>query len=386
MYLSGLIRKEFGRIKSDKRTLALIFIIPIILIIIFGLTSGGGPTEYFNAAIITRDNMPYEDSTLQSNSTLNYDEVFIDIVEDECSAWGLIESYDPEDDEEYEEAFKECMELLKNEVIDVFIILDEDFSETVENETDTTLTYYIDGSDLEAVDAVEVAIQEPIGLFKVEVRKTVNFVIMAPYLEYEVPFWETQVLNYALALVLSMLILGLLMNLTSLSIVSEGPLSRMMLTPTAKNEIILSKLIANSVIMLLQVTIIFALSAIFGMFSLGSLFNLYLILIATGFCGICMGLFISSISKTEQVANQLYIMFFIALLMFSGAFIKMETLPLAMQIIIYSLPLSHAVPLINDITKRGAPIDFFHFLSLNLISMVFIIMAYIAFRFRKVEV
>ncbi len=386
MYLSGLIRKEFGRIKSDKRTLALIFIIPIILIIIFGLTSGGGPTEYFNAAIITRDNIPYEDSTLQSNLTLNYDEVFIDIVEEECSAWGLIKSYAPEDDEEYEEAFKECMEMLKNEIIDVFLILDDDFSETVENETDTTLTYYIDGSDLEAVDAVKVAIQEPIGLFKVEVRKTVNFVIMAPYLEYEVPFWETQVLNYALAVVLSMLILGLLMNLTSLSIVSEGPLSRMMLTPTAKNEIILSKLIANSVIMLLQVTIIFALSAIFGMFSLGSLFNLYLILIATGFCGICMGLFISSISKTEQVANQLYIMLFIALLMFSGAFIKMETLPLAMQIIIYSLPLSHAVPLIDDNTKRGSPIDFFHFLSLNIISLVFIILAYIAFRFRKVEV
>ena len=55
MYLRGLISKEFGRIKSDKRTLALIFIIPVILIVIFGLTSRGGPTEYFVAAVITRD-------------------------------------------------------------------------------------------------------------------------------------------------------------------------------------------------------------------------------------------------------------------------------------------------------------------------------------------
>lgn len=388
MYLSGLIRKEFSRIKADKRTLILIFTIPVILIVIFGLTSGGGPTEFYNAAIISRDNIPYEtpEFPLESNSSLNYDDIFIDVMEDDCSAWGLIESYECDNEEEYDEAFEECFELLRNEIIDIFIILEEDFSETVENETDTTLTYYIDGSDLEAVSAVDVAIQEPIGLFKIKARKTVNFVTMFPYLEYEVPFWETQVLNYALAIVLSMLILGLLMNLTALSIVSEGPLPRMMLTPTAKKEIILSKLIANSILMLLQVTIIFALSAIFGMFSLGSLFSLYLILILIGFCGICIGLFISSISKTEQQANQIYIMLFITLLMFSGSFIRMESLPLAMQIIINALPLSHAVPLINEVTKKGLPIDLFHFLSLNLISLGFIIGAYIAFRFRKVEV
>ncbi len=355
---------------------------------IFGLTSGGGPTEFYNAAIISRDNIPYEtpEFPVESNSTLNYDDIFIDVVEDDCSAWGLIESYSCDNEEEYDDAFEECFELLRNEIIDVFIILEEDFSETIENETDTTLTYYIDGSDLEAVDAIDVAIQEPIGLFKIKARKTANFVIMVPYLEYEVPFWETQVLNYALSIVLSMLILGLLMNLTSLSIVSEGPLPRMMLTPTAKKEIILSKLIANSIIMLLQVTIIFAMSAIFGMFSLGSLFSLYLILIAIGFCGICIGLFISSISKTEQQANQIYIMLFIALLMFSGSFLRMDTLPLAMQVIINALPLSHAVPLINEVTKKGLPIDLFHFFSLNLISLGFIIGAYIAYRFKKVEV
>ena len=382
MYVSSLIRKEFQRIKSDKRTLVLIFAIPIFLIIIFGLTSGGGPTKFFTAAVITRDNMPWA----HSNTTLNYDEVFIDIVDDDCSQWDLYKSYEANNEREYEDAYDKCIEYIKQEVIDLFFVLREDFSETVENETNTVLVYYIDGSDMEATSAVKVAVKEPIGLFKIEVEKTTNFVTQVPYLEYEVPFWETQVLNYALAVILSMLIVGLLMNLTALTIVSEGPLPRMMLTPTAKNEILLSKLIANAIIMVLQVTLIFAMSAIFGMYSLGSLFDLYVILLATGFCGICMGLFISAISKTEQVANQLYIMFFIAIMMFSGSFIKIEKLPLAMQVIVNSLPLSHAVPLIINVTKKGLPIDFYHILSLNLISIVFLIMAYIAFRFRKVEV
>jgi len=382
MYLSGLIGKEFSRIKADKRTLVLIFAIPIILIIIFGLTSGGGPTKNFTTVVITKDSMPYPNS----NYTLNYDEVFISVVDEDCSQWDLYKDYHSESEDQYENAYDECIDLLKEEVIDVFLVLREDFSESVENETNTILAYYIDGSDMEAVNAIKVALKEPIGLFRIKVEKTTNFVMQAPYLEYEVPFWETQVLNYALAVILSMLIVGLLMNLTALSIVSEAPLPRMMLTPTAKNEIILSKLIANSIVMILQVTLIFAMSAIFGLYSLGSLIDLYFILIAIGFCGICMGLFISAFAKTEQVANQMYIMFFVALMMFSGAFIKMEKLPLTMQVIVNSLPLSHAVPLIIGVTKKGLPIDFNHFLSLNLISLVFLVMAYIAFRIKKVEV
>lgn len=382
MYLSGLVKKEFGRIKSDKRTLVLIFVIPIILIVIFGLTSGGGPTAYFTAAIITRDKEPCD----CYNSTDGYDDIFIEVVEDDCEAWGLFEDFESEDDDDYDKIFDKCIELLRDEIIDVFIILPDDFSETITNDTDTEIIYYVDGSDKQAKNAVEVALQEPIGKFRLEIGKTVNFTTMAPYLEYEVPFWESQVLNYAFAMIASMLILGLLMNLTSLSIVSEKPLPRMLLTPTAKDEIILSKLIANTIIMILQVTEIFVMSAIFGLYCLGSLFELYLVLLMTGFCGICMGLFISAISKTEQVANQLYMMFFITVIMFSGTFINIEALPLAMQIIINSLPLSHAIPLIVNITMKGLPIDYAHMASLALISTTFAIMAYIAFRFKKVEV
>ncbi|TFG27913.1 MAG: ABC transporter permease [Promethearchaeota archaeon] len=382
MYLSGLIKKEFGRIKSDKRTLVLIFVIPIILIIIFGLTTGGGPTKYFNAAIITRD----KESCDCYNSTNGYDDIFIEVVEDDCEAWGLFEDFESEDEDDYDKMYDKCVELMREELIDVFLILPDDFSETIINDTDTTIIYYVDGSDMDAVKAVEVALQEPIGKFRLEIDKTVNFTTMSPYLEYEVPFWENQVLNYAFALIASMLILGLLMNLTALSIVSEGPLPRMLITPTAKNEIIVSKLIANAIIMIFQVTEIFVMCAIFGLFSLGSLIDLYLVLLLTGFCGICMGLFISAISKTEQVANQLYMMFFIVVIMFSGTFIRLETLPLAMQAIILSLPLSHAVPLIVNITLKGLSIDWSHFLSLGLISLTFAALAYIAFRFKKMEV
>jgi ABC-2 type transport system permease protein len=384
MNIRGLTRKEFGRVKADKRTLALLFFVPFILIVIFGFTTGGGPTEFFNAAVITRDDLPSFGDFPSNHS--DYDDIFISVMRDNCSAFGLYDSFNGSTEEKYNSSFYYCIELLRNEEIDVFIILPENFSETVDNETNPHLIYYIDGSDMQAVSAINVSIQEPISLFRMQAEFTENFTIMVPYLEFDVPFWESQMLNYALPIMIPLIICGTCMNLTTLSIVSEGPLPRMLLTPTAKFEIIISKLLANAVIMMLQSTEVFIMTALFGLYSLGSLFDLYLLLLATGFCGVTIGLFISSISPTEQVANQMYIIFFIVILLFSGAFIEPETLGSEFKIIINALPLAHAIPILLDIVTRGLSINLEHFISLNIISLVFIIMAYIAYSFKKVEV
>ncbi|MFW9865064.1 MAG: ABC transporter permease [Candidatus Thorarchaeota archaeon] len=386
MNIGGLIKKEFGKIKSDKRTLVLLFLIPLILIIVFGLTTGAGPTKFFTAAIITKDEMPTYDK-FSSNSS-NYDDVFISIIQNNSTTWNLHTYYTSTNSAEFTEAYEECFNFLKNEIIDLFIILPENFSESVENRTSPVIIYFIDGSDLMAVSAVEVAIQEPIALFRVEVGMLENFSMMVPYLEFDVPFWESQLLNYSLSLILPMIIIGTTMNLTSLSIVSEKPLPRLLITPTAKREVIFSKLIANSIIMLLQSTEIFIATAFFGLYSLGSLFNLFLVLLMVGFCGVCIGLFISAVSPTEQGANQMYLILFIIILIFSGGFLPPELILPEMQIIIDILPLSHASPLITDITLKGLSLkaNLDHLLYLNLNSLVFIILAYIFYRFKKVEV
>jgi len=383
MSIGGLIQKEFGRIKSDKRTLILLFTIPMILIVIFGLTTGVGPTKFFTSAIITRDEMPTYDN-FPTNSS-QYDEIFISIMEQNTTTWDLYRYYNSTNIEEYDEAYVRCINLLKNEVIDVFIVLPQNFSESVANKTNPILIYYIDGSDLSAVGAIEVALQEPLALFRVEINMLENFTIMVPHLEFGVPSWESQLLNYSLALILPIIIIGTTMNLTSLTIVSEGPLPRMLITPTAKRDIILSKLIANTIIMIMQATEIFVMTSFFGLYSLGSLFNFYLVLIMIGFSGIAIGLFISAISPTEQGANQMYLMLFIVIIIFSGTLMPPESLGSA-RFITDMLPLSHASILITDITLRGLSLNLEHVLSILLISFVFLVIAYIAYKFKKLEV
>ena len=383
MSIGGLIQKEFARIKSDKRTLILLFAIPLILIVIFGLTTGVGPMKFFTAVVITRDEMPTYDN-FPSNSS-QYDDIFISIMEQNTTTWDLYRYYNSTNSGEYNEAFDRCINLLKNEVIDVFIVLPQNFSESIANKTNPTLIYFIDGSDLSAVGAIEVALQEPLALFRVEINMLENFTIMVPHLEFGVPSWESQLLNYALALILPIIIIGTTMNLTSLTIVSEGPLPRMLITPTAKRDIILSKLIANTIIMIMQATEIFVMTSFFGLYSLGSLFNFYLVLIMIGFSGIAIGLFISAISPTEQGANQMYLMLFIIIIIFSGTIMPAESLGSA-RFLSDMLPLSHASVLITDITLRGLSLNLEHVLSILLISFVFLVIAYIAYKFKKLEV
>ncbi len=383
MTISGLIQKEFNRIKSDRRTLILLFSIPMILIVIFGLTTGVGPTKFFTAAIISRDEMPTYDD-FPSNST-DYDNIFISIMEHNTTTWDLYRQFNSTNIEEYHQAFNSCFYMLKNELIDVFIILPQNFSESIANNSNPVLIYYIDGSDSSAVGALEVAIQEPLALFRVEINMIENFTIMVPHLEFGVPSWESQLLNYALSLILPIIIVGTTMNLTSLSIVSEGPLPRMLITPTAKRDIILSKLIANTVIMIMQATEIFIMTSFFGLYSLGSLFDFYLVLMLIGFSGVAIGLFISAISPTEQGANQMYLMMFIVIIIFSGTLLSVDSLGGA-KFLADFLPLSHAAVLITDITLRGLPLNLEHVLFLLMISLVFITIAYIAYKFKKLEV
>ncbi len=391
MQLGGLIRKEFGRIRSDKRTLILLFFIPVMLIVIFGLTTGGGPTKFFTAAIITKDSMP----TLGNNSTdASYDSIFISVVKDKCSQFGFYSYYNSTTEEEYQNYYTIVLQLLKDDLVDAVLILPENFTESIENATSDDpfvksvnpwILYIVDGTDMQASNSIELALQEPISLFRVEIGMTENFTVMYPSLEYTVPFWESQMLNFALGMMLPLIIIGTTMNLTSLSIVSEGPLPRMMLTPTAKNEIILSKLVANLVIMALQSTEIFVMVSFFGLYSLGSLFDFFVTMLLTGLSGVCIGLFISSVATTEQVANQMYLMFFIVLIVFSGMFMDKEISP-AMTFVTNLMPLVYSGEMMVGITLKGLPLDPYSSLMLIIISSVFLLMAYFVYRFKKVEV
>jgi len=183
------------------------------------------------------------------------------------------------------------------------------------------------------------------------------------------------IMTFGIALVLSILV-----------IVKEKPIARLLLTPVKRIEILLSKYITYSIILLIQVSLLVITSLSTGLYLAGTPINLFISLFILGFAGLAMGLFISSISKTKTEANQLFFAFFIIIVILSGIFIPLDSMPLYLQLIAYVLPLSHGDPMISGILTKGNSVVGFHFYWLIAISAVLFFLSFMIFIKRKYEV
>jgi hypothetical protein len=188
--IAGLIQKEFNRLRTDKRTLFLIFAIPAILIVIFGLTSGGGAQKYFTISILTEDELPMENFAINLtlvNNTAEFDDLFINTVRDNCTSFGLKSFMNITDSSQIDFSIDAARNLIKKGEIDAVVILEANFSESVFYQFNPTLLIYCDGSEPRLEETLMTALQEPIALFKLQTQVLENFTFAFHYFEYDVP-------------------------------------------------------------------------------------------------------------------------------------------------------------------------------------------------------
>jgi ABC-2 type transport system permease protein len=368
-----LVIKEFGRIKSDRKGLVMLFLFPLITVIIFGFSSGGGYQIAYTVSIINQDAQFHGTNMAQafflSNSTMT-----------------VISNYTATNPTEFQNAFEEAFQLLKSDQIEMLFIIPENFSDYVANGTNPIVIVYTDGSDYTSFNDLYLALSEPFMQFKMLENNWSGTIVMFPYPEYGVPAGWNQILNYMAGIMIPLIIIATSMNVSSLSIVTELPLPRLMLTPASRRDIILSKFIGYSLIMIVQVLVVFFTSIAFGLYISGSPLNILITLLLAGLSGVSLGIFISTLCSTEAQANQFFIGIFIFLALFSGAFIPISDMPAAFGIIANALPFAHVIPLFQNTAFRAAPLEFIHVLSLLIFCLVLLVLALIMFRFRKMEV
>jgi ABC-2 type transport system permease protein len=99
-----------------------------------------------------------------------------------------------------------------------------------------------------------------------------------------------------------------------------------------------------------------------------------------------MGIFISTVSKTKTEANQLFFAAFIVILLLSGIFVPLGSMPEYLQIIAYILPLSHGEPIIRGILSKGKSVVGFDFYCLLAVSVVCIVLSFLLIKRKRYEV
>ena len=146
--------------------------------------------------------------------------------------------------------------------------------------------------------------------------------------------------------------------LTSMSIVKErerGTLEQLVVTPLRTYELILGKTVPSIVISYLDIVLIIVLGAwwfavpIAGSISLLFFVSLFYLLSTLG-----IGMFVSTISRTQQQAMMSSFFTMIFNIVLSGFMIPIENMPKILQYISYAVPLRYFLVIIRGIFMKGS--------------------------------
>jgi len=161
--------------------------------------------------------------------------------------------------------------------------------------------------------------------------------------------------------VIGNLIMIIVVNLTAFAVVREreiGTLEQIMVTPIRRVEFILGKTVPFFLIGLLDATLVSVFGTLwFGVPLRGSIGVLALGTILFLICVLGIGLFISTISRTQQQAMMTAFFFIMPAVLFSGFGSPISSMPEAMQRLTYLNPLRYFQEILRSIYLKGTGLD-----------------------------
>jgi ABC-2 type transport system permease protein len=175
--------------------------------------------------------------------------------------------------------------------------------------------------------------------------------------------------------------------LTSMAIVREreiGTLEQLMVTPISTPALILGKTIPFALIGFVEMSLALFLGVIwFRIPFAGSWFLLYALAFLFLFTTLGVGMFISTISSTQQQAMFFTWFFTIFAILTSGFFTPIANMPSLVQHLTYLNPLRYFMVTVRGIMMKGASLDVLYLQVLAMIAFGIVIFTFSWLRFSK---
>jgi ABC-2 type transport system permease protein len=203
------------------------------------------------------------------------------------------------------------------------------------------------------------------------------------------PWYNTDISDrwYFIPGVIGNLILVIVINLTAFAVVREreiGTLEQIMVTPIRRVEFILGKTLPFFLIGLFDAILVSALGTLwFGVPLRGSIGALALGTVFFLLCVLGIGLFISTVSRTQQQAMMTSFFFIIPSIIFSGFGTPISSMPEALQWLTYLNPLRYFLDVLRSVYLKGAGINLLWQDMAAMALLSIIMLAVSVFRFQK---
>ncbi|MGI6092401.1 MAG: ABC transporter permease [Negativicutes bacterium] len=345
--LKALLIKEFIQMRRDRLTFAMMVVMPIIQLLLFGYA--------INTDVKHLPTVVYDQSLQQDGR-------------DFVSALSATEYYDIK----YVAAnYQTVTELIDSGKAKVGIIIPPDFTQNLKHGRSAAIQVIVDASDsMSAASAISTA--QIIGL-----KESQEIVINrlqggvagshAAEMPYDIrirPWYNPDFISayYMVPGIMGVILTMTMVMITSMAIVRErerGTLEQLIVTPMRSYELMLGKLIPYVFVGYVQATLALMVGVIvFDLPVRGSLALLYGLTTLFIVASLGLGILISNIAKTQMQAMQMSFFIFLPSVLLSGFMFPREAMPTFFYYIGYVLPLTYFLEIARGIILKGIGLNY----------------------------
>ena len=364
--------KELLQLKRDKRMLAVIFMAPIMQLILLGYAANMD-VNVVHTSIFDQDKTETSREFIRNFQASGYFSI-----------------------DHYASNYEELTNLINNGKTLVGIVIPYDFEKKINRRESVSVQTLFDGSDGNKASISLGYIQGIVNRFsqKIIIDTKEKYGIKVPVagsLVPEVRVWynpEMKTRNYMVPGIMGLILMITTISLMSMAIVREkeiGTLEQLIVTPLKSYQLLLGKLIPFTLVgFVVLIIVMILMTQWFGIAVRGS--KLFLLFAALLFVlsNLGLGLFISTISRTQQQAMMASIFAVIMPMIYlSGFAFPVENMPKVIQYITYLIPLRYFITILRGIVLKGIGFSSLWLETLILFVMGITILIISSLRFNK---
>jgi ABC-2 type transport system permease protein len=362
-----LVRKEFIQLFRDKKVRPLLVIAPFLQLLIFGYVLN---TEVKDVKVGIVDQARTRESRLLIDA-LNASKIFRVT--------------------HYLDHPRQLEELLLRRKVDLTMQIGPNFTEHIKRGDSASVQILADGS-MSNMTSLKIAYTSLIldrfnqTMIEERYKQSLDYgKIDARIRTWYNPNLDSQ--NYFVPGIVAVLIMILSLLLTSMAIIREkesGTIEQLIVTPLKPIEFIMGKILPY--IIITQTLMIMVIGFAIAWFSIPVQGNFLLIIAAACLFLLSMlgiGLFISTVSATQQQAMMTTFFFIMPFFMFSGFVFPIASMPTVIQWLTYLNPLRYFLVIVRSVFLKGVGMEILwpQFLAMMVLGLIVFISA--VKRFRK---
>jgi ABC-2 type transport system permease protein len=343
--LWALVRKEFIQIVRDPRSLMIIFAMPLIQLFLMGFAATSD-VRNVPLVVLDRDRSPASRDLLAAYRVADYFHLDYDVTTE-----------------------TELRQLIDSGRAGVGMIIPPGYGDKLASGETAEVAFVIDGSDPSiagtALSAAQLIAQTKATTLVAERAAQLGQTAVARLpIEVRTQVWYNPDLVSAYNMVpamIGLILMFLTLQLTAASIVREreaGTMEQLVVTPLRSTELMIGKLMPFVLIALIDTVEIIVVGVLVFHVpingSLALLFTLSALFLATS---LGIGLFISTVAKTQREAQMTSMLFVLPAMFLSGFFFPIAAMPKVLQYASYAVPLRYFLIVTRSIVLKGVGMD-----------------------------